>query len=46
MKIYLVIFTICFLASCSKDLLKEDPKVPTGTQFYTNANDLSLAATG
>lgn len=46
MKKYLVILTICFLASCSKDLLKEDPKVPTGTQFYKNANDLSLAATG
>ncbi len=47
MKNYFVIFTLCALAtSCSKDLLKEEPKVPTGTEFYTNANDLSLAATG
>ena len=44
MKKYLIIFTVCLLASsCSKDLLKEEPKVPTGTEFYTNANDLALA---
>jgi hypothetical protein len=47
MKKYLIISTVFFLASsCSKDLLKEEPKVPTGTEFYQNANDLSLAATG
>jgi len=47
MKKYLIIFAVCvFATSCSKDLLKEEPKVPTGTEFYQNANDLSLAATG
>lgn len=46
MKKYLAIISICFLSSCSKDLLKEEPKVPTGTEFYTNANDLQLASTG
>src|SRR5882757_8076706 len=47
MKKYLAIAVICLLAAaCSKSLLKEEPKVPTGTDFYANANDLSLAATG
>jgi hypothetical protein len=47
MKKYFIILTVYFLASsCSKNLLKEEPKVPTGTEFYTNANDLALAATG
>lgn len=44
---YLIFCMSCLLiTSCSKDLLKEEPKVPTATQFYKNANDLSLASTG
>lgn len=46
MKKYLIIFACIVAVSCSKDLLDEEPKVPTGTQFYTDANDLSLASTG
>ena len=47
MKKYLAILTIGFFASsCGKNLLNEAPKVPTGTQFYSNANDLALASTG
>lgn len=47
MKKYLMICMVCIvIASCSKNLLNEEPKVPTGTQFYKNANDLSLASTG
>jgi hypothetical protein len=47
MKKYLILpATLFMVTSCSKNLLKEEPKVPTGTEFYTNANDLALAATG
>nr|MBA4167674.1 RagB/SusD family nutrient uptake outer membrane protein [Chitinophagaceae bacterium] len=47
MKKYLIILAMCVLgSSCSKDLLKEEPKVPTSATFYNTANDLSLATTG
>ncbi|MEO5594717.1 MAG: RagB/SusD family nutrient uptake outer membrane protein [Chitinophagaceae bacterium] len=47
MKKYLAIFAICTIAtSCGKELLTETPKVPTGTAFYGNSNDLALASTG
>lgn len=37
---------MCLTAlSCSKSLLDESPKVPTGTNFYSNANELDLAST-
>src|ERR1700710_347731 len=47
MKKYLIIFALYIVASsCGKELLTETPKVPTGTEFYSNANDLSLASNG
>lgn len=46
-KKYLIIPAISLLAaSCTKSLLKEEPKVPTGTEFYSNANELALATSG
>lgn len=45
-KILIISMALAVLSSCSKDLLEEEPKVPTGTQFYKDDKDLTLASTG
>lgn len=47
MKKIMFFTVVCFTAlGCNKDLLKETPKVGTGTDYYKTANDLALASTG